>query len=384
MQETTKRVLMGITLSELGGAQKVMYELLAALPADRFEITLACRPGGELLTWVNQLNEQRPAPIRVVELPHLHRAIKPLADLRVLLQLRRLMRREGFDVVHLHSSKMGILGRIAAYSAGVPHILFTVHGWGAARQSSLMQRLLSLVERMVGRLTHSIVCVCEHDRRLGITLGFATPNRTRVIYNGVTPAEQTPGALRRMLGLDASTYLFGTVGRLVEEKQPELVIQTAELLRSRGQRDFHAVLVGDGPLRARCEALIAERGLGDCVTLLGSRDDVQRWVGDLDAFLLPSKYEGFPLVVLEAMQAGLPIIATPVGGVPEQVVDGVTGFLVPSDPSAIVEHLLRLRNDSALRQAMGTAARQRMSLFSVAGMIEAYSQLYLDGFPVVS
>jgi len=377
VESRTCKLFMGVTLSETGGAQKVVYHLLEALPADRYDITLACAPGGELIDWVTELNRRRPRPIHLVTLPSLRREISPWADLGTLFALVRLLRRERFDVAHLHSSKMGILGRLAAWWAGVPKVIFTVHGWGVNEHQAAWKRwVFGRVEKAVARLTTRIACVSEYDLRVGQARGLVPSGKGLVIYNGVPEAEAKPGALRDQLGLPSETCVIGMVGRLAEAKHPELVLHSAHALKLRGCTRFHLVLIGDGPLRGVSQRLISELGLAPFVTLLGTRDDARLLMSDLDILLLLSRYEGFPLVVLEAMQAGVPVVATPVGGVPEQVVSGETGLLVAADPAIVAEQLDELIQRPGLRMAMGEAGKRRSAHFAVQAMVQAYERLY--------
>lgn len=364
----------------MGGAQRVLFSLIESLPADEYEITLVCSPGGELIEWIERLNDVRSAPIRVIPLESLKRQISPTHDLKAFSSLLRLMRTERYDVVHFHSSKMGILGRLVAWVVGVPNIIFTVHGWGIGHdQSPLLRRLLGMVEKMIGRLGATIVCVAEHDRQVGIDQGYVPINSTLVVHNGVPQPEYRFGELRQLVQADDGHFLLGTVCRLADVKNPDIYIHTAAALQSMGFFAFKLLLIGDGPLRSHCEDLVEQFDLGGCVIMTGAREDAPALLSDLDLFLLLSRQEAFPLVVLEAMQAGLPVIATRVGGIPEQVEDGVTGFLVDPNPEAIAMTVMKLVSDVELRRAMAEAARARAERFSLEGMCDAYRHLYQGG-----
>ena len=157
------KILMGITLSEMGGAQKVVYDLISSLPEDRYDITLATYPGGELIQWIKDLETQGGKRVRIIGIPQLRREISPFYDISTFCKLYGLMKKERYDIAHFHSSKMGILGRLAAFMAGVPKIYFTVHGWGINEyQPEWLQKMLGLAEKVAGRRCTMCLCVSHH------------------------------------------------------------------------------------------------------------------------------------------------------------------------------------------------------------------------------
>ncbi|SHJ00590.1 Glycosyltransferase involved in cell wall bisynthesis [Desulfofundulus thermosubterraneus DSM 16057] len=375
------RLLQLITLSELGGAQKVLYHLVAGLNRERFEITVACAPGGELVHWLSGHEG-----VRIVEVPYLCREVSPLRDLSAFCFLHRLMRRERFHIVHCHSSKAGILGRLAACLAGVPGIVFTVHGWGINDYQSRAARLLFvLAERLAGRASSRVVCVSQADLQKGLELGLAPPSRLAVIHNGLPEPPFKPGALRRELGLDEDALLVGMVCRLRAPKDPLFFLQTARALLSTGKwsNRLYFVLIGDGPLMAGCREFVARHGLAGKVFLPGGREDAPSLLGDLDVFVLFSLWEGLPLTIIEAMYAAKPVVAAAVGGVGELVVPGETGFLVPPrDPVGAAKALEALLEDARLRREMGEkAGRLARERFSVERMVKNYTALYEEILP---
>ncbi|WP_051617982.1 glycosyltransferase family 4 protein [Desulfofundulus thermocisternus] len=370
------RVLQLITLSELGGAQKVLYHLVTGLNRERFEITVACAPGGELVRWLTGCGG-----VRIVEVPYLCREVSPLKDLAALCCLRRFMSRERFHIVHCHSSKAGILGRLAARLAGVPGIVFTVHGWGINDyQSGAVRMLFTLAEKLAGRLSSRVVCVSQADLQKGLEQGLAPPSRLAVIHNGLPEPPLRPGALRRELGLGEDALLVGMVCRLRAPKDPLFFLETARALLSTGKWSNHLyfVLIGDGPLMAVCREFIARHGLAGKVFLAGGREDAPSLLGDIDVFTLFSLWEGLPLTIIEAMFAAKPVVAAAVGGVGELVVPGETGYLVPpGDTVGAVTALEKLLEDAQLRRRMGEKARRlACERFAVERMVKDYTLLY--------
>lgn len=368
------KLLQVVTLSELGGAQKVVYHIAAGLEPERFAVTVACAPGGELVRWLKEL----PQVVKVVEVPALKRNLSPLNDLRAFWQLYRLMRRDRYGIVHCHSSKAGILGRLAAYLAGVKRIYFTVHGWGINRYQSLPVRFFyAWAERLAGAVSTKVICVSRRDYEKACSWRLAAADKLAVIYNGLPAAEALPGTLRRELRLSESDILIGTVVRLAPPKEVLFLLEVARRMVDRP--DVFFVLIGDGPLRPECEAFVRRHGLEKKVFMPGTRADAPAVLCDLDIFVLFSRWEGLPLTVIEAMQAGLPVVANAVGGVGEQVVHGETGLLIDAlEPAAAERALRELIAGPDKRRQMGKRGRQRAAeLFSLPEMVARYRQLYL-------
>ncbi len=361
------RLLELITLSDWGGAQACVFALSQGF-RDTFEVTVACAPGGPL---VPRLQAEG---FRVVEIPSLVRSPYPVADLKTLWWLMRWMRRERFDIVHCHSTKAGLLGRFAARMARVPGVLFTVHGWPfMGWRHPVVRAAVILAERAAAAISTAIICVSEYDRQLALQMGIGRAGRIYVIQNGIDPLRWCPDptashpqAITRDAGVSVATTGDGSaafdggckvvsVGRLTDQKDPVTLLRAWERI----QRPHRLVLVGDGPLRPRLEAIVRD-GVAGRVTILGARDDVPALLRTADVFVLASRWEGLPLAVIEAMMSGLPVVATAVGGVAEEVVDGETGLLVPPEnPEALASALARLLDDPALRRRMGAAGQAR-------------------------
>jgi glycosyltransferase involved in cell wall biosynthesis len=367
------KILHIVTLSEWGGAQHIVY-LLAKYLRSEHDISVACAPGGLLVERLRELG------IRVVEIPELCRMPHPLKDLRALWKLYRLIQAEQFDIVHTHSTKAGLLGRLAARLANVSMILFTAHGWAFSEGRPWLWRwLLAQTERMPALFSTKIICVSEHDRQLALKFGVAPQEKLTVIYNGLDPSPFASltdrNELRRELELSPSERIITTVGRLAPPKDLETLLAACERLE---YPSWRLLILGDGPLRSRVARAIRTKGLRNYVTLLGERRDVPRFLKASDIFVLSSRWEGLPLVVIEAMLAGLPVVATRVGGIPELVEDGVTGLLVPpQDPRALHRALAQLLSDPELCERLGNSGQRRaLERFTVERMIAQVRALY--------
>ncbi len=302
-------------------------------------------------------------------LDHVRRAVG-IRDLAGFVELVRLLRRHRPDILHASSSKAGVLGRLAGFLARVPIRIFTVHGWAFAAYPGLVGRLYRSADRLVRPLTTVTICVSERERKLGLAAHTCDAARTVVIRNAVDVAGARLGEPARR-----QRALIVAVGRL---KAPKDFVSLVRALGRLAPDSFEAVIVGDGPDRARLEDEIGHLGLAGRVRLAGERRDVAELLADADVFALSSSSEGMPVSVLEAMAAGLPVVASRVGGVPEQVVDGETGLLVePGDPEDLAEALARLVGDRELRGRLGAAGRARAEdAFDLEPFRRAHLELY--------
>jgi glycosyltransferase involved in cell wall biosynthesis len=355
------RVVIVITLAGVGGAQSYVASLLEAL-TERYEVVVAAHGRGPLSEAVEG------AGARYEELRWMRRSLGPW-DLAGVLELVALFRRERPEVAHLNSSKAGILGRLAAAICGVPVRIFTVHGWAFAAHRGLKSSLYRLADRILRPVTTAFVCPAHHEREAGIRARTCDPATSVVIPNAVD-LRRFPAA---KLGGDPPVLV--SVGRLHRPKDFLTLVRALALL-ARGS--FRAVIVGDGPDRPLIESAIAEAGLNGAIELTGEREDVDELLAAADLFALSSWSECFPISVLEAMAAGLPVAATAVGGVSEQVVEGETGLLVPAgDTPALARALETMLADPALRRRMGTAGRRRVEQrFDLAAFRSAHLELY--------
>jgi glycosyltransferase involved in cell wall biosynthesis len=356
------KILIAITLAEVGGAQTCVAQLLPELTAE-FDVTVAAYGPGPLREAAAH------AGASSVELRNVRRPVGP-RDALGLVELVRLIRRVRPDIVHAHSSKTGVLARFAAALCRVPAIMFTAHGWAFKAEPGVKSRAYLLADRLAARLTSRVICVSETERREGLAAGTCVEARTVVIRNGVDaslfPVRQHA---------DVARPRIVSLGRLKAPKDFPTLLAALALLRD---VPFEVVIVGDGPERGRLEGEAHRLGLSGVVTFAGERHDVPAFLGEADCFVLSSTSEGMPLSILEAMAAGLPVVASDVGGVSELVAEGTTGSLVPpSDPEALATALRPLLTDAGLRAQLGTNARAEIeSNFDVSRVRREHMTLY--------
>jgi glycosyltransferase involved in cell wall biosynthesis len=322
--------------------------------------------------------------VELVELPALVREPAPLRDARACRALYRLMRRSRPDLVHTHTSKAGILGRLAAWLAGVPRIVHTPHGHvfhGYAGR--LRTRGFVHLEGWAARVTDRIVGLTDQEARDHLAHGIGRPEQFVTIPSGIDLApfdkpHDGGHALRAALGLPAAARIVGAVGRLEPIKGHRHLVEAFAELAPRVP-DLYLVLVGDGECEAALRARLEAAGLGARVRFLGWREDVATVLPALDVFAFPSLNEGMGRALVEAMAAGRPIVAARAGGIPEVLADGAAGLLVPAgEGPALARAIERLLADPALGAQLGEAARRRAAQYSVTTMLARTEQLYRE------
>jgi glycosyltransferase involved in cell wall biosynthesis len=338
------------------GAGGVALRGALALDPDRYEIVFVTGEGDRLVT------QARDAGLEVVLMPRLRSDIAPADDRRALADLQACLR--DFDVVHTHSAKAGVLGRIAAHRAHVGRIVHTFHGFPFHQFQSRLRRAVYIgIERHVGRFTDVFLAVGPAVAAEAITRRIALPERVRTIGVGIDMAAPAPGMpdraeARRLLGVPPGMRAVGTVGRLAFQKAPEDFVGA---LAGLAREDVFGVWIGDGELRQKAERLAARHGLRGRMSFTGERSDVAALLPGLDVFAMASRYEGLPCAVVEAMAAGLPVVATAVNSVPNVVVAGETGLLVPPGESELLARAIGyLLDNPAVAARLASAARARL------------------------
>ncbi|MDX6628962.1 MAG: hypothetical protein QOH00_1208 [Gaiellales bacterium] len=359
----TPRLLVIVTLAEAGGAQTFAATLVAGL-RERYEIEVAAHgPGGAVADACAALE----VPFHHVR--HLVRDPHPYHDAAAVGELRALARRIGPDVVQINSSKAGVLARVALAGLAAKTV-FTAHGWAFSGRGGAAGTAYATAERLVAPLSDAIVCVSSHDLKLAHAHHIAPRGGVHVIHNGVdAPAE--PGRRRT----PANRLVLGCTARLAPPKD---LITLLDALAQPGCEEWELRVFGDGPDRAEIERHRNALGLGGRVTLLGNRQDVAAQLADCDAFALISDWEGLPYSILEAMAAGLPVLASEVGGIPDLVVPGSTGELVPArDAAAAGRVLAAWAAGPAVLPALGRAGHARArAAFSRERMVGRYDALF--------
>lgn len=319
--------------------------------------------------------------IACTSVPSLVREIAPVQDIRAYFQLKRLLSSFGPDLVHAHSSKAGVLGRLASRSLKLPCV-FTAHGWAFTEGvSARKQTFYRYIERALAPLANTIITVSEYDRNLALANKVGRPSQLVTVINGVPDTALPKAPARPTTQADAPVRLI-MVARFDEPKDQATLVQALSVLNTAqapaATQNWQLELVGDGPLIAAVMQQAKDAGLEQKIHFAGSRNDVPARLAEADIFVLSSRWEGLPLSILEATAAGLPVVATNVGGVPETVIDGETGYLVKrSDAQALAAKLKALIQDPALRSRLGAQARKLYEQkFGLPRMVSETQEVY--------
>lgn len=353
-----------ITKAERGGAQVHVLGLIRYQLEQGHDVQLLCGTEGFLTEMA------RSAGARVTLCGEIIHPVRPLHDFLAIFKLRQRLRRLTPDIAHAHSSKAGMLVRIACWFERVPCV-FTAHGWAFSEGTPVSRRILGqATEKLIARLGQPIITVSEYDRQLAIAKKVAKPEQLITIHNGMPDA---PATSREKQNNDIKTLIM--VARFANQKNPELLIKSMPLLPKKVQ----CILVGDGPNLRRCQLLAKQLGIESQINFTGNSDCIPELLNSASIFVLLTHYEGLPLTIIEAMRARLPVIASNVGGISEQIQDGVTGYLVKRDakPAEVAAICQRLLDNPANLEVMGRAGRRHyQNHFSEEIMMNKIGVLY--------
>jgi glycosyltransferase involved in cell wall biosynthesis len=384
------KILYIITQSELGGAQKNVLDLACGLK-DKYEILVAAGPdgGGDFF---RALKENR---IKYIQLKFMRRAVKPLSDVLAIFELKKLIKKERPDIIHLHSSKAGFSGSIAAKISGVKAI-YTVHGAVfEAAFSTLARKFYLWLEKLSSRFKDKIICVSENDKKLWLKYDVAPAEKLIMVHNGIdyknldflpkeTAREKLLAATLRYENPLSPPFtkgglgriFIGTIANLYPEKGLPYFIQAAtEILKKYPNLVF--MIIGEGPQRPLLEEMIKQNHLQNKFLLAGKVENAPSYLRAFDFFVLPSIKEGFPYTILEAMAAELPIVASYVGGIPEMIENEKNGFLVlPKNPQMLADRIEKILLDDQLTLRFSEKSRQKIADFSLEKMIAETEKVY--------
>lgn len=340
-----------ITRSDvIGGASVHVLDLAEGARNAGHDVTIYV--GGEGVFFI----KAEALGLRCISLTCLVREINIGYDIRAFFELREALKLLRPDLVHLHSSKAGILGRLAAKSLNLPTI-FTAHGWAFTEGVSPKRRwLYRIIEKVMALFSDKIITVSDFDRQLALNSGIGNKELISTVHNGVSV--NTASGYARTASESVRLIM---VARFEHPKNHIFLLEALARLKS---KLWQLELVGDGPLFNSVKDSLIRLELTDRVTLSGACDDVPQRLAVSDIFVLISDWEGLPLTILEAMRSEMPVIASAVGGVPELVNEGENGFLVPrGDQDILVSALSRLIDSSALRRGHGKCGRKKFEAY---------------------
>jgi len=327
--------------------------------------------------------------LRVIRSILIPRDPAPLQDIKALIALLRLLKKEHFDIVHTHTSVPGFVGRLASWLARVPLRFHSAQGWPVTEFSGLGARLIfTPLEYLAGLISKRVICASHATATLGRRLHIAPAHKLVTICNGIDPepfiiaAENDSGKdLREELGIPPDCLLIGNINRLAPQKDNDSLVKAMVPLKQllKG-RPFALLLVGDGPDRKKLENLATSLGISEEVCFLGFRQDIPKILSALDIFVSPSLWEGLSISLLEAMAAAKPIVTTSILPNAELIQHEVTGLLVPpKSPEQIAEAIVRFVEEPDLAQRCAIAARQRvLEHYTIDRMFQEMWDLYIN------
>lgn len=327
-----KKILYVITKSNWGGAQSYVYDLATKVP-EKFEKVVALGGNGPLKEKLEK------ADIRTISLPWLARDVNPFRDFLVFKKLISLFKEEKPDIIHLNSSKIGALGALAGRIAKVPNIIFTAHGWAFREERPQWQKtIIKLLSWCTMLWSHKIITVSKRDAREASDFAFVK-KKIILIHNGIPEITflESSEAKKILLEKESTNSLWvGTIGELHKNKGHKYAIEALALIQRKHEVMFF--IIGEGEERRTLEKMIADLDLSLKVVLFAKKESAAMLLSAFDIFLFPSIKEGLPYAILEAGQAGLPVIASAVGGIPEIITDMESGILIrPKSSEEIVK-----------------------------------------------
>jgi len=350
----------------IGGLEKTLTAVVLNLNKKKYNVSVWClREGG---FFADKLVKEGID----VKILHISTSRNPLS----IYKLYRLLKSHKFDIIHTHAYSAGTIGRISAFLAGIPVIISHNHS-----VYDYYNKCYHFVEWLLSLITDRVICISEVVNRFANETQRINAKKLITIHNGIDDVcavtEKSSSDLKKELGLPINHSIIGTIAHLVEHKGLKYLLESASLLLA-SRRDISFLFVGGGALERKLKKLCVDLKIEKNVIFAGERSDIPEILFSIDIFVLPSLREGLPLAILEAMACGKPVIATNVGGIPEIVVDGVSGILVsPKDPEALFRAMDELLNDRAKLTKMGHhGERVCEESFSSNAMIEKIENLY--------
>jgi len=337
----------------LSGVQRVSLNEIIEVDKDYpmlCEFSLVCSSEGPLTAEMNKNN------VDVFTIPELKRAISPWNDIKALFKLYKLIKNSKFDVVHTHSSKTGLLGRIAAKLAGTPIVVHTVHGFSFPSAKNIISKLtFYLMEWFAKFFTSHLIVLNKTDFDISVDQLRYCKKKVHIIPNGVNITKFQPSEKKQ------DTFRVVMLGRLWEQKNPMCLVRAAALLVTK-YPNIEIDFIGDGELRNEIDCFLEDNSLMDNVKVLGWSDNVECLLGNYDLFVLPSLWEGMPLAILEAQACGLPTIVSDIPGNSDLVMDGLNGFLFEKNNHIALSNLIeKVYLDPVLCKKLSLYSREHVS-----------------------
>lgn len=396
-----KKIIFLVTQSEFGGAQRYILEIASNLDKQKYNILVAAGEGDEGL-----FQKLKHTQVQTIRLKHMKRTPLPWQVISSVSEIINLLKTEKPDILFLCSTTAGLIGSIASYLYGFQvspaspseagragfkfQVIYRIGGWSFRDPRAFWQnKILLWLEKLTAPFKDKIIVNSEIDREVAIKDKICAAEKIVKIYNGIDlnklnflskieTRQELSKSLPETYNLKPETYLIGAVANLYKTKGLEYLIKSAHILNTKHIiQNTKYIIIGEGKQRKKLESLIKKYNLENQVFLLGRIPDAHQYLKAFDVFVLPSLKEGFPWIILEAMAAGLPIISTNVGALPEIIEDGKEGILIkPKNPEIMAEKTLKLIENPKLAQGLRNQAIEKLKEFSLSKMVQETERLF--------
>lgn len=371
----SKIKVLHITQATIGGTLEYLKLFFNHINKDEYEVYLACPSYGPMKKEIEDMG------VKVYPL-EMTREISLKDDLNSFMEMKKLIKGVNPDIVHLHSSKAGVLGKIASYLNKIPCI-YNAHGWSFSMNvSDKKKKVYSLIEKYTSLFCDKIVNISEYEHNLAKQYNIASDKKMITIHNGIDIEKYEKSNYSRKdtleeLGIPQECFIVGMVARISEQKDPIKFIEIAKEVCSVIENAYF-VLVGDGELREQVNKLITKYDLKDRVKITGWVNDVNKYISAFDIGILTSRWEGFGLVLTEYMAAKKPIIASNIGGIPELIEDNYNGILVDiNDTDKFIKSIIELKYNSTLKHKyVENSSCILENKFNIKTVVERHNKLY--------
>ena len=311
------------------------------------------------------------------------REISPNLDLKSIIMIRRYIKKINPDIIHLHSSKAGALGRIASMFLNIP-VVYNAHGWAFDMDVDNRKKLIyAYVEKMLANFTDVIINISNHEKNSQLKYNIKPKKYTKIIYDGIDleryKVEYDIEKIKRELNIPSNAFVVGMVARISAQKSPESFIQIANSLKKK-LNCCYFILVGDGELRSKVEELIDRYRLRNNFLITGWTDEVPKYVSLFDVGILTSKWEGFGLVLAEYMAANKPVVAFNSGGIPDVVRDNYNGLLIDyGDIDRFCHAIIEIKNNDKLRKYLVNNGYKSVNeMFNAERVAREHEKIYFN------
>lgn len=368
--------VMHITQAVIGGTLEYIRLFFTNIDKNKFDVELVCPAYGPMKHEIEVLGFK----VHVIDMK---REINLMEDFKAYLNLKALVIKVKPDIIHIHSSKAGVIARLVAYKCRVPCV-YNPHGWSFSMNvSERKKKFYAFIERYCAKYCNYIINISDSEQKLALKYNICSDDKMKVIYNGIDIEKYNTVYDRKKvldeLDIPSNSFIIGMVGRITKQKSPETFIRIASTLKQKIE-NVYFVLVGDGELRNDIAKLTRVLGVNDRVRITGWTNSVGKYISVFNVGVLTSKWEGFGLVITEYMAAKKPVVASNVGGIANIIRNSCNGFLVdPDDIEKFSERILEIYNSDKLKNKITeNAYKDVCDKFDIKRVVKQHEEIYTN------